>query len=226
MLVFVAAEIRELNGFLAHLTHLETPGWPIEYVRSALWGDRPVILAANGPGPKLAGVAAGVVHENAKIDALISTGFCGGLAPELRPKAIFVATTVNGTVANQPQSPHHFFSGPLVSQDRVAVTMEEKRKLRESGAMAVEMEAGAVAARASSWSVPFYCVRVVTDTAEEKLPVDFNEFRDAQGRFSRKRIAVAALKRPFHLIPELMKLDARCNKASTVLGDFLADCRF
>jgi len=40
----------------------------------------------------------------------------------------------------------------------------EKADLRLTGADAVEMEAAAVAAKATEWNIPFYCVRVVTDT--------------------------------------------------------------
>jgi len=88
------------------------------------------------------------------------------------------------------------------------------------------MEAAALAERAESWGVPFYCVRIVTDTASEALPVDFNAYRDADGRFSRSRILLAALRRPGVLVPRLMQFNRRCRDASAVLGDFVASCRF
>ena len=37
---------------------------------------------------------------------------------------------------------------------------------------------------------------MVTDTADESLPLDFNRMRDADGRFSRAKIVAAALRRP------------------------------
>jgi nucleoside phosphorylase len=105
-------------------------------------------------------------------------------------------------------------------------SVEEKSGLARTGAIAVEMEAEALAERAESWGVPFYCVRIVTDTAAEVLPLDFNALRDADGRFRRSRILLAALRRPGVLVPRLMRLDRRCRDASVVLGDFIADCRF
>ena len=64
-------------------------------------------------------------------------------------------------------------SGAIVGEwyvriDHVAQTADEKRRLRAGGASAVEMEAGGVAERARARDVPFYCVRVVTDLADEE----------------------------------------------------------
>jgi hypothetical protein len=109
----------------------------------------------------------------------------------------------------------------------VAVTAEEKRALREeTGAIAVDMEAEAVRDRAAALGVPYACIRVVSDTAGENLPLDFNRYRDAEGRFSRTRIAFAAMARPFSVMPAILEFDRRCQQASLALGDFLADCRF
>ena len=34
---------------------------------------------------------------------------------------------------------------------------------------------------AAEWGVPFYCVRAVSDTASEDMPLDFNLYRDSEG---------------------------------------------
>ena len=107
------------------------------------------------------------------------------------------------------------------------VTVEEKRLLREkTGAIAAEMEAGAVKKIAGEWGVPFYCIRAVSDTANQDMPLDFNLYRDRAGRFSLPKIALAAISRPFTRIPALKHLEANCNVASESLGAFFADCRF
>ncbi len=87
------------------------------------------------------------------------------------------------------------------------------------------MEAAAVADRAKRYNVPFYVVRVVTDTCHESFPLDFNQMRGEDGRFSRPKILAAALRTPT-AIPELMKLNKRTKRAAQTLGDFLADSRF
>jgi nucleoside phosphorylase len=108
----------------------------------------------------------------------------------------------------------------------VASTAAEKAELRQTGAGAVEMEAAAVAAKAIEWDVPFYAIRVVTDTADENFVLDFNRMRDASGRFSRVKIMTAALRRPITVLPELAKLNRRCKDAAQALGDFVAGTRF
>ena len=111
--------------------------------------------------------------------------------------------------------------------DRVAVTAAEKHELRRrTGAAAVDMESAAILQRARECNLPFTAVRAVSDTADQDLPLDFNLYRDARGRFSRGRIALAALRRPFAAIPGLARLDRDCRRAAEPLGEFLAHCEF
>ena len=198
--------------------------WPLDFARRGTLHNREVALVANGPGPKLAGAAADLALEKLKVEALISTGFCGGLDRALAPCDIFVASEVVGVApALAPSSLRPFQTGKLLSLDRVLSTPREKTGL---GGDAVEMEAAAVAERAKKWNVPFYAVRVVTDAVWETLPLDFNRMRSADGRFHRAKIVAAALTRPVTMIPELMKLNSRTKRAAQALGDFLADARF
>jgi adenosylhomocysteine nucleosidase len=224
VLVFVAAERREFDGVLRYVRNVANLDWPLDFARRGTLNGREVALVANGPGPKLAGAAVDMVLEKLQVEALISTGFCGGLNPALHPCDIFAATGVpNAAPALLPASSRPFHSGKLVSLDRVLATPAEKAGVAGD---AVEMEAAAVAHRARQWNLPFYAVRVVTDAAWETLPLDFNRMRSADGHFSRAKIVAAALRRPFTMIPELMKLNSRTKRAALALGDFLADARF
>ncbi|MDP8981765.1 MAG: hypothetical protein M3O35_14380 [Acidobacteriota bacterium] len=227
MLVFIAAEAREFDGILRRAEQSSSLGCPIAFCRKVLWKGEEIVLMANGPGPRLAGIAAAAARASQPLDALVSFGFCGALDPALGPGEIFVATEVlDAGPALLPRTTREYQSGPLVSIDHVAVSAAEKAELAATGAMAVDMEAGAVAAQACEWAVPFYCIRAVTDTADETLPLDFNRMRDKEGRFSRAKIVAAALRRPGVLVPELRKLDRRCRQASEALGDFVDNCRF
>jgi adenosylhomocysteine nucleosidase len=226
LLVFVAAERREFEGLLVHADRISKPHWPLDLARIGRLNGVQVVLVANGPGPKLAGDAVDVVKKHESMDALISIGFCGGLRRTLAPCEIFVASEVVGAgPALLPVSTQRFQTGKLLSIDRVVSAAAEKSALSDD-ADAVEMEAAAVAARAREWNVPFYAVRVVTDTCEESFPLDFNQMRSADGRFSRAKILAAAVRRPGVVLPELMKLNKRTKRASQALGDFLADARF
>jgi adenosylhomocysteine nucleosidase len=193
--LIVASEQREL-ALVA-----QRPGW---------------LLLASGPGPRLVSEA---LREKRAVDGIVSVGFCGALDPSLAIGDIVVSV-------GEVDSPRRFVRGEILSTDRVVVTAAEKRALRErTGAAAVEMESAAVAAKAREWGVPFRCIKVVSDTAGQDMPLDFNEYRDAAGQFSRGRIALAALRRPLTLIPALLRLDRNCRIAAGKLGEFLADCQ-
>ena len=222
----MAAERRELEGLLVHVGEIAKLNWPLDFARSGRLNGTQIVMVANGPGPKLAGSAVDVVKDNKSMDALISIGFCGGLQPALGVCDIFVATEVVGVApALAPSSSRPFKTGKLLSTDRVASTAAEKAALAKN-ADAVEMEAAAVADRAKRYHVPFYAVRVVTDTFEESFPLDFNAARSSDGRFSRAKILAAAFRKPGTVFPELIKLNKRTKRASQALGDFLADARF
>jgi nucleoside phosphorylase len=226
LLVFVASERRELEGLLGHVDELARVDWPLDFARVGRLNGAQVAMVANGPGPKLAWAAVEEVKRHESVDGLVSIGFCGGLKRSLNVFDIFVATEVLGVApALAPSSSRPFKTGKLLSIDRVVSTAAEKAALAKN-ADAVEMEAAAVADRAKRYHVPFYAVRVVTDTFVESFPLDFNQMRSLDGRFSRVRILGAALRRPLAVFPELIKLNRRTKRAARALGDFLADSRF
>ncbi len=178
-------------------------------------------LLVSGPGSRLVSEAlhARALRDKRAVDGILSVGFCGALDVRLEIGDIVIS-------GDEIQSSRPFVRGEILSSDRVAVTAAEKRALRErTGAIAVEKESAAAAAKAREWGVPFRCIKVVSDTAREDMPVDFNQYRDAAGRFSHGRIALAALRRPFTTIPALLRLERNCREAAKKLGEFLADCQ-
>lgn len=227
MLAFVAAEHREFDGLMGKAERVAKLGWPLQFACMAWIRGEPVVLIADGPGPKLAGRALEIAREYQNLNGIVSTGFCGALNPALQACDIFVPIEVLNV--GQALSPakmnrvHH--TGKLLSIDRVVSTAAEKAELFKTGADAVEMEAGTLAAKAAEFNLPFYCVRVVSDTAAESFPLDFNQVRDREGRFSRAKILGAAMRKP-SIFPALMNLNQRSKKAAQALGDFIADARF
>jgi nucleoside phosphorylase len=243
-LLVIAAESREFSGIEGALKDLRRLDWPLKYARSGHLRGRRWVLAAHGPGPRLAGIAVGQGLDRAQPAAVVSSGYCGGLDPVLAACDIFVARRVLDEALNEafetsglplgragsppqaeglPHKAHTVHTGTLVSGERVVTTLPEKAALRATtGASAVDMEASAVGRAALSRGLPFFCVRVVTDTAWEEFPIDFNDARDEEGRFSRTRIALAAMVRPHVRVPGLIQLDQRTREASARLGDYLA----
>jgi adenosylhomocysteine nucleosidase len=225
----VAAERRELRGILRKCRSVRSLGWPLQFARSGELNGQRLLMVAHGPG----GLAAKAVEEalaRENVNAVVSTGFCGGLDPDLGIGEVIVALRVTGGGKSygtaQPAAGRKFRTGEVASTACVAGTVAEKQRLRACGASAVEMEAAAVAGRAQESGLPFYCVRAVMDPAREGFLLDFNRLRDRDGRFSRFRILRAALARPWASLPELIRLERQGRIAARALGDFIADCRF
>jgi nucleoside phosphorylase len=229
-LLLIAAEPREFSGLLTFCKNVKPLAWPVLWARSAELNGRPAVLVANGAGRAQAALAVNAASLVEKLDLICNMGFCGALVSGMAIGDIFVAERVQTGhgefVAAKPQSdlPHH--AGVLASIDRVAQTAEEKRDLRMRGALAVEMEAAGVAAKAAELRVPFYCVRSITDLADESFSFDFNAALRPDGRFDTMQIIAATCRRPLSLLPELVRLGMRCRTASRTLGEFVADCRF
>jgi len=214
----IAAERRELEGILKRFGKPSKLDWQAEFGCEVEWSGDRWLLVANGPGKHLTKQA---LEKKMEVNGIINTGFCGGLDPLLRVGDIVVWGKPPGLIQSQ------FTNGEIATTDRVAVTVTEKAALRaETGAVAVDMEASVVSEKAREWGVPFYCIRAVSDTAFDDMPLDFNLYRDSEGRFSRARIALAAMAQPMRRVPALLRLDRNCRIAAEALGETFAGCRF
>ena len=117
--------------------------------------------------------------------------------------------------------------GSIASADRVAGTIAKISKNSASqGALAVEMEAAGAVSDAIAAGLPFCCVKVVSDRADEEFVMDFNRMRTTDGRFSRGKIVIYALTHPLSMPRLVSAEDADRKIAASALGAFLASCRF
>jgi adenosylhomocysteine nucleosidase len=237
-LLFVASDKMEFRGLLAHATAVREAEVAAHWSRLATLGADEVLMVANGAGPDRAAAATNAGMKAFAAAAIVSTGFCGALAPELEIADLVSATSVwiadrcyatsiwdrppgPSAMTNAAQAQRHF-SGPVRSIPYVVRTAEEKRNLAVTGAIAVEMEAAGIAACAKSYGVPLYCVRAVTDLAGENLANDFNMALRLDGQFDTILILKGTLRHPMVRLPELFRLRKRCVRAAHVLGDFFA----
>ena len=105
--------------------------------------------------------------------------------------------------------------------DRVAASAEEKRALRRStGADAVEMESGVIRAICREHNIASATVRVISDAANQDLPLDFNLLMDAEKNLSYARLALALARSP-RKISALLKLQKRTQAAAERLARVL-----
>jgi adenosylhomocysteine nucleosidase len=238
-ILYVASEAAELEPMASLLTGVRKLKWPLVYAYEGVWEGRRLLLAANGAGPKLATRAVEVAIRaissadlsSSALEAVVSTGFCGALDPALHESQIVVASQVLDWANKerydcvQIADENAGILGLVVSQDRIAIDGEEKRCLRDgSGAAVVEMEAAGVAARVKRAGLPFCCIKVILDRADESFAIDWNRMRNAEGRIARGKIVVRAITRP-NLLPGLFRLKRRSEEAARVLGEFLVSCR-
>ena len=92
-----------------------------------------------------------------------------------------------------------FFAG--IGADRVLVTAAEKQALgRSSQADAVEMESEVIRAICRRHEIPAATIRVISDTAGENLPMDFNRFSRPDRTVSYSRLAWGVVCEPSTLL--------------------------
>src|SRR6185503_20338017 len=89
--------------------------------------------------------------------------------------------------------------------DRVAITVDEKRELWETtGADAVEMESQIIRAICRAHGIPSATIRVISDAAQENLPLDFNALMTGDHELNYPRLVLALLSSP-RKIPALLR---------------------
>ena len=155
-------------------------------------------------------------------ELVLTCGFAGGLNPDLKL----------GDVVFEVQSPKSKVQSQLLASgakpanifcaDRIATTVAEKKKLRaETGADAVEMESAAIHAVCRERGIPCATIRVISDTANEDLPLDFNALAKSDKNLDFGKLFLAIAKSPGK-IGALMQLQKKTKFAAGQLADVLA----
>ena len=117
-------------------------------------------------------------------DLILSTGFCGGLAPSLPSGRIVLAKEIRHRGETIPldvdlfdraknglsRGGIDFTTGALESVDQVVESVAEKSDLGKEEAIAVEMEDGSLARLARERGIGFLSVRAVIDPVDRALP--------------------------------------------------------
>jgi nucleoside phosphorylase len=150
-------------------------------------------------------------------DRVLTCGFAGGLNPALETGALVAAwrerwpDPAGLTAAG-------FRPVRFVSSERMVVTAGEKRRLREqTGADAVEMESDAIQRVCAEHGVPAATLRVISDSADEDLPLDFNALSDADWNLDPARLALALARAP-RKIADLVRFHRRIRAAAASLA--------
>jgi adenosylhomocysteine nucleosidase len=142
---------------------------------------------------------------------VLSIGFAGALSSSLKAGDIVIADQILNSDANpdpallaaarQLGSRRSWIRfGVAVTSDDILWQAQSKRALADclSGDTigAVDMESTAIARVCAEHGLPFLIARSITDLFDEDLPLDFNQFRDRDGRVDSGRVMKTALVKP------------------------------
>jgi adenosylhomocysteine nucleosidase len=172
--------------------------------------------------------------EKSKARTVLSIGFAGALSQSLKAGDLVIAEEVRNasvlpdakllTAARRVSTGDpwiHF--GVALTSNEILWKAHSKRVLAESLTDvigAVDMESTAVARICGRRGLPFLVVRSITDLLDEDLPLDFNQYRNCDGRVDSKRVIKAALLRP-GAIRGLWQLRKRSQLCAERMAEFV-----
>jgi len=182
-----------------------------------------------------------LVRSLAPPTLVLTCGFAGGLNPDLKPGDVVFETSFLSSsrresaqteTGNQLEPTHvgcyeHLAAAgakpaKFFCADRIATTAAEKNKLRaETGADAVEMESAAIHAICREHGIPCATVRVISDMANEDLPLDFNALAKPDMGLDYGKLTLAIVRSPGK-IGALLKLQKQTRFAAERLAEVLA----
>jgi len=204
------------------------PVWVCFAVKEEAWAfqqlvarrsDIKVLLVGIGKRNAERAIRAALAEERPQL--VLTCGFAGGLWPDLAMGTVVFAadpeTGLEPALRAAGAKPARFHCA-----DRVAATAEEKRALREAtGADAVEMESETIRAVCREHKIPSATVRVILDTAQQDLPLDFNRLMTSEQKLSHGKLAMALARSPGK-VGLLLKLQRQSKVAAEKLGQVLA----
>jgi len=151
---------------------------------------------------------------------VLSCGFAGGLLPGLERGSVVFAvdseTNLHSSLLASGAIPAQFHCA-----EQVATTAGQKRALRQTtDADAVEMESAIICKICRSQKIPSGTIRVILDTADEDLPLDFNKLMTKDQRMDYSKLAMSLVKSPWK-IPALLRLQKQSSSAAQKLATVL-----
>lgn len=203
------------------------------------------LLVESGMGFSNAAMAAEMLVRDGHPDLMVTTGFCGGVAPELLAGDIVVAKEIiianedgfeaipiplssigQNFVAHQAADGKHVVGGTFISTS--VITSKKRLVGMLPGTYpnpVVEMESGAIAMVAAENNIPLLAIRAVSDSAAEELGFSLDEFCDPDMRRIRiHKVLLTVLRKP-RIIPQLARLSRSSRRAAESLTATLS-CLF
>ncbi|HWZ94982.1 MAG TPA: hypothetical protein VNW30_07290 [Opitutaceae bacterium] len=217
------AIIAAMPGELKPLVH----GWPHESRHDvALWrrrhGESEWIATCAGVGVAAAKRAFEEIEKDGAIDSVFSIGWAGALREEFAPgQAYRVSGVIDARTGERFGAADQSEECWLVTSDRVADQADKRQLAAAYEAGLVDMEAAGIARQALIRSIPFYCLKGVSDGFSDELP-DFNRFISKHGQFQSAQFILFTMLRPWHW-PALMRLGQNSKQSAQAIAESLRD---
>ncbi len=162
------------------------------------------------------------------VSALMSFGLAGGLDPALAPGMLVVPRRVVSAAGDWTADPAlaeacgGVTTEAMFAGETIAATAAEKAALHaRTGAAAIDLESGEVAAAAARHGLPFVVVRAICDPADRDLPPAALAALNSAGAIGLGRVLASLLRAPRQL-PLLLALARDAGAARRALADFAA----
>jgi adenosylhomocysteine nucleosidase len=153
-------------------------------------------------------------------DRVLTCGFAGALNPEFKIGDVLFDEDYDAGM-NQALLSAGAIPAKFYCSVRVAVTAAEKADLwRTTGADAVEMESSVIRSLCRERGIPSATVRVISDAANEDLPLDFNALMTSEQKISIPKLMGKLATSP-RSIPRLMELQRNTRLAAKNLAEVL-----
>lgn len=193
-------------------------------------GSSRLAVVSTGDGAKAAARGLKEVLESLEMRAVVVVGVAGALSPDLNNGSVVVCRQVRDDAGHVFEMDSDLVVrasrfedaevGTAISVDRIVSTAGEKQRLWQEcealPGLVVDLESATYADLAARKGIPCLVVRVVSDGHDESLPLDFNQFRNADGGVDRAGVLRETLRHP-SLMPRLLKLRDRVRSSAMVL---------
>jgi adenosylhomocysteine nucleosidase len=197
-------------------------------------------VLVTGAGEKAAYCSVSALLARGDVKQLIICGYCGAISNVPVGTVVLPCRVINGYANEKSQvltpdpallaaidsslHPGVLRDVTLLSCSRVLLNRDEKLEAASRHNLqhpsAVDMETVACARAAAEFNVPWIVIRVVTDSLDDTMPLDFNQLNDGNGQTSVLRIVLAAIAKPSSF-GGLIQLGGRAKAGTRLLHDAL-----
>ena len=220
----VVAFPQEISPFLKHLRISNKINKKGVIIYETSYLKHNLVIAISGLGKQNARTAAQILMDAYHPQGLISTGFSGALRDDTITGIVLLPERIldlgkDGTVQRNHQIEQDWwknqlwndinFFGDLLCTERVIVEAQKKQELGEKyHATLLDMESAGVAEVTEKYRIPFCAIRVITDTLNENLPMDFNQYLDDNNNIQYRKILLSLIIHPsrisalFHMMKQ------------------------